>query len=39
MILKAAEIPKNFNGTNNTQIVAISNGNLYLGFLNNGIRL
>ncbi len=39
MILKAAEIPKNFNGTNETQIVAISNGNLYLGFLNNGIRL
>ncbi|WP_345949565.1 MULTISPECIES: sigma-70 family RNA polymerase sigma factor [unclassified Mucilaginibacter] len=38
MILKAAEIPDGLNGTNQTQIVAISAANLHLSFLNNGIR-
>ncbi|MDT3405527.1 RNA polymerase sigma factor [Mucilaginibacter terrae] len=39
MILKAAEIPENgTSGTSQSQIVAISTGNLHLSFLNSGIR-
>ena len=38
MILKAAEISDNSNGTHQTQIVAINAAQLHLSFLNNGIR-
>ena len=38
MIIKAAEITDDLNGTHQTQIVAINAAHLHLSFLNNGIR-